>query len=250
MEKTIIWGHRGAGVRDVENSMASFQKAIDWGVDGIKTEANLTKDGSIVLIYPSNFRLNGDARKIGDYTLDEVKKVKLANGESIPTLTELFETFGDYDLLFNFDIWDIKVGEKIIEIAKKFHLVDRIEIAKPATFRGSFDDFLIPLRKKNKRFTLVNSCYNFNQLIENNFSNLEKMKNCGVDVVNLSHHSFNYEVFLRVKEEGFKFYLWSVLFQYFMKKYLKLNTKYGPVDAIMTNYPDKLLKLRKKIQGV
>ena len=249
MEKTIIWGHRGAGFRDVENSMSSFQKAIDWGVDGIKTEANLTKDGSIVLIFPLNFRLNGDAKKISEVTLEEVKKVKLANGESIPTITELFEKFGDYDILFNFDIWDLKVGEKIIEIAKKFHLIDRVEIAKPATSRRSFDDFLTPLRKTNDRFTLVNSCYSFNQLTENDFSNLEKMKKCGVDVVNVSHHSFNYEVFERVKQEGFKFYLWSVLFKYFMKKYLKMETKYGIVDAIMTNYPDKILKLRKEIQG-
>jgi len=154
LEKTVIWGHRGAGVRDVENSMASFQKAIDWGVDGIKTEANLTKDGSIALIFPRNFRLNGEVKKISEVTLEEVKTVKLANGEAIPTLTELFEKFGDYDLFFNFDVWDLKTGEKIIETAKKFHLVDRIEIAKPATSRQSFDDFLNPLRQKNKQFSI------------------------------------------------------------------------------------------------
>ena len=39
MDKTIIWGHRGAGFRDVENSMSSFKKAVKMGVDGIKTEA-------------------------------------------------------------------------------------------------------------------------------------------------------------------------------------------------------------------
>ena len=52
MKKTFIWGHRGSGFRNynddhdyiVENSMKSFQYAIKKGVDGIKTEARLSKD--------------------------------------------------------------------------------------------------------------------------------------------------------------------------------------------------------------
>ncbi|GAF73321.1 unnamed protein product, partial [marine sediment metagenome] len=53
MSKTIIWGHRGAGFRDIENSMSSFKKAVKIGVDGIKTEAQLTNDGEIILqFYP------------------------------------------------------------------------------------------------------------------------------------------------------------------------------------------------------
>ena len=49
MSHTIIWGHRGAGFRGVENSMSSFKKAVNMGVDGIKTEAQLTSDGEIIL---------------------------------------------------------------------------------------------------------------------------------------------------------------------------------------------------------
>ena len=44
MNKTFVWGHRGAGFRDIENSMSSFKKAVDMGVDGIKTEAQLSNN--------------------------------------------------------------------------------------------------------------------------------------------------------------------------------------------------------------
>ena len=41
MNRTFIWGHKGAGFIGVQNTMTSFQNAIDMGVDGLKTEARL-----------------------------------------------------------------------------------------------------------------------------------------------------------------------------------------------------------------
>ena len=62
MNDTIIWGHRGAGFRDVENSMSSFKKAVKMGVDGIKTEAQLTKDGEIFLQFLPYILIEGQKR--------------------------------------------------------------------------------------------------------------------------------------------------------------------------------------------
>lgn len=70
------------------------------------------------------------------------------------------------------------------------------------------------------------------------------MKELNVQVINLSHHRFNLKVFNQVKKAGFKFYLWSVLFKYFMRKYFNLNYKGQIIDGIFTNYPDKLVELR------
>jgi len=55
MNKTIVLGHRGAGFKGVQNTLASFQNAIDMGVDGIKTEAKLSRDREIFLTFQQNF---------------------------------------------------------------------------------------------------------------------------------------------------------------------------------------------------
>ncbi|MHA2181543.1 MAG: glycerophosphodiester phosphodiesterase, partial [Promethearchaeota archaeon] len=84
MDRTIIWGHRGAGFRDVENSMSSFKKAVDMGVDGIKTETQLTKDGEILLHFLPFIILKNKKSFIQDISIKTAKRVKLGNEESIP----------------------------------------------------------------------------------------------------------------------------------------------------------------------
>lgn len=161
----------------------------------------------------------------------------------------MFETFKD-KIRYNFDVFKVETGLKIIDIAKQYDLIDKIEITKPATYRKSFDSLLKPLREKNERITLVNSLYSDKQIIQDNFLLLDQMKKLNIQVVNLCHHRFNHEIFRRVKKDGFKLYLWAVLFKYFMKKYLNLKYEGKVVDGIYTNYPDKLIKLRKSRSNV
>ena len=98
MNRTYIWGHRGAGFRDVENSMSSFKKAIDMGVDGIKTEAQLSKDGEIFLCFQQNLRKDGEYVPIKDLESNEIRPLRLDNNEPVLTLPKLFselKTFGN-----------------------------------------------------------------------------------------------------------------------------------------------------------
>ena len=60
MNQTIIWGHRGAGFRGVENTLSSFRKCVDMGVDGIKTEAHLSKDVFVILRFLPFLIINGE----------------------------------------------------------------------------------------------------------------------------------------------------------------------------------------------
>ncbi|MHA1992801.1 MAG: glycerophosphodiester phosphodiesterase [Candidatus Hodarchaeales archaeon] len=247
MDSTIVWGHRGAGFRDVENSMSSFKKAVDMGVDGIKTEAQLTNDGEILLHFLPFIVLKNNKSFIQDIGIKTAKKVKLGNGESIPTLRDMFEEFGD-KIRYNFDIFRVETGLKIIEIAESYKLINKVEITKPVGHTKSADSLFKPLRERCKEVKLVCSLYSDIQISENNYRHLDHMKELEVQVINLAHHRFNLEVFYQVKKAGFKFYLWSVLFKYFMRKYLNLNYKGYSIDGIYTNYPDKLVELRSEIK--
>lgn len=247
MSHTIIWGHRGAGFRDVENSMSSFKKAVEMGVDGIKTEAQLTSDNAVILNFLPFIVIKGKKSFIQDSSLEAIKQVRLENEESIPTLHELFKVFGD-KIRYNFDIFRVETGLKIIEVAEEYNLINKVEITKPVGHTKSADSLFKPLRKRSKDVTLICSLYSDQQISDNNYKHLDHMKELDVQVINLAHHRFNLEVFYQVKKAGFKFYLWSVLFKYFMRKYLNLEYKGYTVDGIYTNYPDKLVELRSEIK--
>ena len=210
------------------------------GVDGIKTEAQLTNDGEIILRFLPFVVVGGKRSSIQELNLDTLRQVKLENGEPIPTLPEMFETFSD-KIRYNFDIFKVETGKKIIKIAKEYDLIHKVEITKPVAHTKTADSLFKPLRKISKDFTLVCSFFSDKQISEDNYRLLEYMKELNVQVINLSHHRFNLEVFYQVKKAGFKFYLWSVLFKYFMRKYVNLSYRGQMVDGIFTNYPDKLV---------
>jgi len=252
MNRTIVWGHRGAGFRyPVENSMSSFKTAAKMGVDGLKTEGQLSKDGEVILSFSNQLKLNGSNKKICDLNVKEIKKIKLENNEHILTVRDLFNEFGKSNLIFNFDVRETPVGVKIIEVGEELDLIDRIEIAKPASIFTSLDDFFRPLREKNEKVNFVNSVfggYKKSGIAEKELE-FDVMEELSIEVFNLQHYKSSFELFKLIKDSGYKCYLWGVLFKHYMKKYLNMKYDEGRVDGIFTNYPDTLLKLRNEIQS-
>ena len=49
--RPFVFGHRGSPTDITENTLASFEKAIDEGVDGLEFDIRLTKDKQIVIFY-------------------------------------------------------------------------------------------------------------------------------------------------------------------------------------------------------
>ena len=49
-------GHRGAGAYAIENTLESFQKALDLGVNAVEMDIRKTKDGELVLSHDDNKR--------------------------------------------------------------------------------------------------------------------------------------------------------------------------------------------------
>jgi len=246
MSPTIIWGHRGADFRDIENSMSSFKKAVNMGVDGIKTEAQTTSDGEVILKFFPYINIGGKKTKIRDLQIEAIKQVKLENGESIPTIRELFDEFND-KIRYNFDIFTVETGLHIIDVAEEYDLLDKIEITKPVAHTKTAESLFKPLRKRYKAIKLICSLFSDSQIFQENYKLLDQMKKLKVQVINLNHHRFNLDIFKRVKRAGFKFYLWGVLFKHFMKKYLNLSYEGEFIDGIYTNYPDKLVELRSEV---
>ena len=75
MERTLVWGHRGASGYAPENTMAAFEKAVELGADGIELDVQLTKDGELVVIHDETIdRVSDGSGWVKDYTYAKLIK--------------------------------------------------------------------------------------------------------------------------------------------------------------------------------
>jgi len=95
-EKRLIIGHRGSPTLITENTLSSFQKAIDQGADGIEFDIRLSKDNQIVVFHDADLkRLSNRDERICDISLTEIQSVELYKQEGqqedtyIPALNDL-----------------------------------------------------------------------------------------------------------------------------------------------------------------
>ena len=71
-------GHRGAKGLEPENTLISFQKAIEIGVDGIELDVRLTSDGELVVIHDETIdRTTNGTGFVNQFSLSEIKKFRI-----------------------------------------------------------------------------------------------------------------------------------------------------------------------------
>jgi glycerophosphoryl diester phosphodiesterase len=86
---TLKIGHRGAAGHAPENTLASFRKAIDLGVDMIEIDVQITADGDLVVFHDSLIDRTTNGRGfLRDWTLAELRRLDAGGGERVPTLEE------------------------------------------------------------------------------------------------------------------------------------------------------------------
>jgi len=84
--KNPVIAHRGAwkNTKVPQNSIASLKEAIRLGCVGSEFDVRITADGYPVVVHDPTH----DGVAIDKSTFEEVRKLKLSNGETIPTLEE------------------------------------------------------------------------------------------------------------------------------------------------------------------
>ena len=106
--RPLLYAHRGAAHERPENTLVSFQRAMDIGVDALETDLHMTVDGHIILSHdPDAARMTGVNAQFCKVALAEVKswdaghgfvdahggRPFLGQGIRIPTLEELLIEF-------------------------------------------------------------------------------------------------------------------------------------------------------------
>jgi glycerophosphoryl diester phosphodiesterase len=113
-------GHRGAMGYAPENTLASFAKALELGVDGIELDVHLCLSGELVVIHDKwvDRSTNGHGR-VSEMTLQELKELDAGKGERIPTLPEVLD-FVDRRALIDIELKVEGTGGPVADVLGEF----------------------------------------------------------------------------------------------------------------------------------
>lgn len=122
----MIFAHRGNWRNSAENSILAFQDCINEGLDGIEVDLQMTKDSVLVIMHDETLdRTTTGSGKVSDYTIDELRKLRLLNPigvktrQTIPTFEQVLLLAKD-KILIQVDKWKA-YGQQVADLAKKYN---------------------------------------------------------------------------------------------------------------------------------
>ena len=138
----LILGHRGARGHAPENTMASFQAALDMGADGIELDVQMTKDGKVVVCHDHSLeRTSNGSGWLVEHTREELRALDFGSwfspqfaGEKIPTLREVLQWAAPTRLIVNVEIKHGPViyegiEEKVSALIRECRMVERVIVS-------------------------------------------------------------------------------------------------------------------------
>ncbi len=249
--KTLNIAHRGASGNAPENTLASFNKAIEMGADVVELDVHLSSDNQLIVIHDNTLdRTTTLKGNVKDHTLKEIKNADAGSwfapefkNERVPTLDEvLFTINGKAKLLI-----EIKDGSEVypgiekltVEAVKRngaeswceLQSFSQIAVEKMLEEKSSMPVYklvvgnvpLLPLHQDGKMKS--GSAYQY--------------KN--VTGINPNYRFARKRILKKLHERGQQMYVWTVNDEKLMKKLLNWG-----VDGIITNYPEKLKALQNQ----
>lgn len=238
MNDILVWGHRGASGYAPENTLSSFQLAVDQKADGVELDIQLTKDGEIVVIHDETVnRTTNGVGYVKDFTLAELKTLN-ANcthpeyeKEHIPTMKEVFELLKPTNLTINIElktgVFDYEgIEEKIVKLTKEEGFEDRV-------IYSSFNHYSILKIQEWNPNAKTAFLYADGALDMPTYGKAHHVDALHPDWVNLKYPKFMEEC----KENGLDVNVWTVN----TKDQILYAKKMG-VHAIIGNYPDRIRK--------
>lgn len=208
-------GHRGAKGYVSENTLASFQKALDLNVDGIELDVHLSSDGKVVVIHDETLeRTTSEKGFVNDFTSDELQQLNVSTLEKVINLV-------NQKCFINIEIKDAKATLEVVKIIKKYPFQE-FQVS-------SFDwEVLESISMKNPEIFL-------GVLTENNVDEaLAFAKKIKAKSINPYFKLLNSEVIERIRENKFKIFTWTVNQPEDITFVKSLE-----VDGIISDFPDR-----------
>jgi glycerophosphoryl diester phosphodiesterase len=110
-----VIGHRGAAGLEPENTLRSYRKALELGVDVIECDVRLTRDGRTVLLHDDTVdRTTDGTGRVADLTFGQIRALDAGMGQKVPTLRELLDLAGG-EVELHVELKDPAAMESVLE---------------------------------------------------------------------------------------------------------------------------------------
>ena len=116
-------GHRGASAYEIENTIESFSKALELGVNAVELDARQSKDGKLILSHDETLkRLFGSDISMSQATLKELKQL---TDNKILTLEEALRFLDSKVDKILVELKETGYEKKVLDVIMKEKLLNR-----------------------------------------------------------------------------------------------------------------------------
>ena len=113
-------GHRGAKAHVAENTIASIEKALEFGVDAIEIDVHKCATGELVVFHDFTLdRMTNGSGEVAKHTLEHLKRLRIHDQYEIPTLEEVLQII-DKKCTLNIELKGRDTASKTCEIIEKY----------------------------------------------------------------------------------------------------------------------------------
>ncbi len=228
-KKPLIIAHRGASAYYPENTIKSFTRAVEMGVDMIELDVRVTKDDAIVVIHDDKVdRLTKGSGEVEDFTLDELRRLKIYGEEKVPTLLEVADLFSD-KVTMNIELKVPEAMPPVYKLIKDRGLRERVIIQ---SFHAGVVKEVERLDSTMKTGILT---WYFRD------SHLRMARKYSIDYINPHYRFLSKKSVGEIKAAGFKVLTWTVNTEKAISKVYDIG-----VDGIISNKPDLVKQVINK----
>jgi glycerophosphoryl diester phosphodiesterase len=219
----ICFGHRGASGYEPENTLRSFQCAIDLGCPWVELDVH-SVDGELVVIHDANVARTTSGRgRLSSLTFTELRRLDAGKGEQIPTLTEVIDLV-DQRCGINVEIKQVGIAPLINQV-----------LANAVLGGWQPQQFLVSsfareeLRNIDARFAR-------GALFDRKRDYCAAARDIGASAVNLSMRLTNSKVVASAHDANLKLFVYTVNEPQDIDRMIELG-----VDGVFSDFPDRVL---------
>ena len=221
-------GHRGAKGYEPENTLLSFQKAIDIGVDGIELDVHLSSDGAIMVIHDETLdRTTNGKGFVNELSLQELKTFQIEKENTIPTLIEVFDLVNKHCFI-NIELKGKGTYKPVINLIE--HYIEEKNWNYGHFIISSFNwSALQEVRKWNAKIQIGVLTHTDLDLA------IAFAKFIKAETIHPYFHLLTKENTLKIQNEGFKVFAWTVNETEDIQKIKSFH-----VNGIISDFPDRI----------
>ena len=228
MSQILKIGHRGAKAHLPENTLASFQYALDMGVNGLELDVHVCSTGELVVIHDFTVdRTTNGSGEVHKMTLAELKALTVEGEHTIPTLEEVLDLAGKKCFL-NIELKGRHTAVPVSELMERY-------IAEKGF---TYNDFIVSSFQREELMVMHDINPNIHLGILTQASVTQAWRWAEEFSAKAIHPHFSLLTESNVKkaqQAGYKVYTWTVNEPEDIER-----MKLYEVDGIMSDYPERL----------